>query len=41
MVDLFFPPPIWLQAAIKGVIAIGVLIPIAGACSMAERKISA
>lgn len=41
MVDLFFPLPIWLQAAIKGVIAIGVLIPIAGACSMAERKISA
>jgi NADH-quinone oxidoreductase subunit H len=41
MVDLFLSLPIWLQAAIKGVIAIGVLIPIAGACSMAERKISA
>jgi NADH-quinone oxidoreductase subunit H len=41
MVDLYFNLPVWVQAAIKGLIAIGVLIPIAGACSMAERKISA
>lgn len=41
MVDFFFSLPIWLQASIKGLIAIGVIIPIAGACSMAERKVSA
>ena len=41
MVDFFFSLPIWLQAAIKGIAAIGVIIPIAGACSMAERKVSA
>jgi NADH-quinone oxidoreductase subunit H len=39
--DFFFNLPIWLQAAIKGVAAIAVLIPFAGACSMAERKVSA
>ncbi|HWZ94196.1 MAG TPA: complex I subunit 1 family protein [Opitutaceae bacterium] len=39
--DFFFNLPIWLQAAIKGLAAIAVLIPFAGACSMAERKVSA
>src|SRR5579862_9544804 len=39
--DFFFNLPIWLQAAIKGIAAIAVLIPFAGACSMAERKVSA
>jgi len=39
--DLFFNLPIWLQTAIKGIAAIAVIIPFAGACSMAERKVSA
>jgi NADH-quinone oxidoreductase subunit H len=39
--DFFFNLPIWLQTAIKGIAAIAVLIPFAGACSMAERKVSA
>lgn len=41
MIDLYLNLPVWIQATIKGLIAIGVLIPIAGACSMAERKVSA
>ncbi|MCF3648876.1 complex I subunit 1/NuoH family protein [Synoicihabitans lomoniglobus] len=41
MIDLYLNLPVWVQSALKGLIAIGVLIPIAGACSMAERKISA
>ncbi|HXC02019.1 MAG TPA: complex I subunit 1 family protein [Opitutaceae bacterium] len=39
--DFFFNLPIWLQTAIKGIAAIAMLIPFAGACSMAERKVSA
>jgi len=39
--DFFFNLPIWLQTAIKGIAAISVIIPFAGACSMAERKVSA
>jgi NADH-quinone oxidoreductase subunit H len=39
--DIFFNLPIWLQTAIKGIAAIAVLIPFAGTCSMAERKVSA
>ncbi len=39
--DFFFQLPAWVQMAIKGLIVIGVIIPIAGACSLAERKISA
>jgi NADH-quinone oxidoreductase subunit H len=39
--DFFFNLPFWLQAAIKGLAAIAVIIPFAGACSMAERKVSA
>ncbi|HEY0944854.1 MAG TPA: complex I subunit 1 family protein [Opitutaceae bacterium] len=41
MVDLFFSLPIWAQAALKGLAVIAVIIPIAGACSLAERKVSA
>lgn len=41
MIDLYLNLPVWVQATIKGLIAIGVLIPVAGACSMAERKVSA
>ncbi|MGA3008274.1 MAG: hydroxyacid dehydrogenase, partial [Opitutaceae bacterium] len=39
--DFFFQLPLWLQAAIKGCAAIAVMIPMAGACSMAERKVCA
>src|SRR5438270_10526518 len=39
--EFFFNLPIWLQTAIKGAAAIAVIIPFAGACSMAERKVSA
>jgi NADH-quinone oxidoreductase subunit H len=39
--DFFFNLPIWVQSALKGLAAIAVIFPIAGACSMAERKISA
>lgn len=39
--DFFFNLPIWLQAALKGLGAIAVIFPLAGACSMAERKVSA
>ena len=39
--DFFFHLPLWLQAAIKGAAVIAVMIPFAGACSMAERKVSA
>jgi NADH-quinone oxidoreductase subunit H len=39
--DFFFNLPIWLQIAIKGVAVIAVIFPLAAACSMAERKVSA
>jgi NADH-quinone oxidoreductase subunit H len=39
--DFFFNLPIWLQTAIKGVAVIAVIFPLAAACSMAERKVSA
>ncbi len=39
--DFFFNLPIWLQATLKGLAAIAVIFPLAGACSMAERKVSA
>jgi len=39
--DLFFSLPLWVQIALKGVAAIAVIFPLAGACSMAERKVSA
>ena len=41
MIDLYLNLPVWIQAALKGLATIMVIIPIAGACSMAERKISA
>ncbi len=37
----FFQYPFWLQGALKGLAVIAVIFPLAGACSMAERKISA
>lgn len=39
--DFFFNLPIWLQTTLKGLAAIAVIFPLAGACSMAERKVSA
>jgi NADH-quinone oxidoreductase subunit H len=39
--DFFFNLPIWLQTAIKGLAVIAVIFPLAAACSMAERKVSA
>src|SRR5476649_267756 len=41
MFDFFFNSPIWLQATVKGIAVIAVLFPIAAACSMGERKVSA
>jgi len=41
MIDLYLNLPVWIQATIKGLATILVIIPIAGACSLAERKVSA
>jgi len=41
MFDFFFQFPLWLQAAFKGLAVICVIFPIAGVCSMAERKVAA
>ncbi len=39
--SIYFNLPLWLRLAIQGIAVIAVLFPIAAACSMAERKISA
>ncbi len=39
--DFFFNLPLWVQISLKGLAAIAVIFPIAGACSLAERKVSA
>ncbi len=41
MIEFWLNLPLWLQTAIKGAAVIAVMIPFAGACSMAERKVSA
>ncbi len=41
MFDFFFNLPLWVQIAVKGLAVIAVVFPIAGACSLAERKVSA
>ena len=41
MFDFFFQLPLWIQGIAKGLAVIAVLFPLAAACSMAERKISA
>ena len=41
MADLFFGLPSAVQALLKGLAVILVIFPIAAACSMAERKVSA
>jgi NADH-quinone oxidoreductase subunit H len=39
--DIFFNLPLWVQIVIKGLAVIAVVFPLAGACSLAERKVSA
>src|ERR1051325_5433844 len=41
MFDFYFNLPIWLRPVLKGLAVILVIFPLAGACSMAERKVSA
>ena len=41
MFDFYFDLPLWLRLVFQGTAVILVLFPIAAACSMAERKISA
>jgi len=41
MFDFFIQLPVWVQIAIKGFAVILVIFPIAGVCSMAERKVAA
>ncbi|MEY4489369.1 MAG: hypothetical protein RIQ79_1877 [Verrucomicrobiota bacterium] len=41
MFDLYFDLPLWLRLVLQGTAVILVLFPLAAACSMAERKISA
>jgi NADH-quinone oxidoreductase subunit H len=41
MFDFYFDLPLWFRLVLQGTIVILVLFPLAAACSMAERKISA
>lgn len=41
MFDLYFDLPLWIRLTLQGLAVILVLFPLAAACSMAERKISA
>ncbi len=41
MFDFYFQLPLWLRLVLQGTAVILVLFPLAAACSMAERKISA
>jgi NADH-quinone oxidoreductase subunit H len=41
VIDFFFGLPVPVQALLKGIAVIGVIFPIAAACSMAERKVCA
>ena len=41
MFDFFFQLPVWIQVTLKGLAVIAVIFPLAGACSLAERKVSA
>jgi NADH-quinone oxidoreductase subunit H len=41
MFDFYFEIPLWIRLILQGTAVILVLFPIAAACSMAERKISA
>ena len=39
--EFFFQLPLWIQATAKGLAVILVIFPLAGMCSLAERKVSA
>ena len=41
MVDFYLQLPLFIQALLKGLAVIMVIFPLAGMCSMAERKVSA
>jgi NADH-quinone oxidoreductase subunit H len=41
MSDFYFNLPLWFRSLVQGVAVIAVIFPIAGMCSMAERKVSA
>ncbi len=41
MIDFYFSLPVLVRTALQGLAVIAVLFPLAGACSMAERKVSA
>jgi NADH-quinone oxidoreductase subunit H len=41
MFDFYFNLPIWLRPILQGLVVILVIFPLAGACSLAERKVSA
>ena len=41
MIDLYLNLPAWIRLSIQSLAVIAVLFPLAGACSMAERKVSA
>ena len=41
MFDFYFDLPLWIRLSLQGLAVILVLFPLAAACSMAERKISA
>src|ERR1700716_4248426 len=41
MFDFYFNWPAWLRLLLQGLAVIMVIFPLAGACSLAERKVSA
>lgn len=41
MFDFYFNLPFWLRLTVQGLAVILVIFPLAGACSLAERKVSA
>ncbi len=41
MFDFYFDLPLWIRLTVQGLAVILVLFPLAAACSMAERKVSA
>ncbi len=41
MADFYFNLPLWFRSLVQGLAVIAVIFPIAGMCSMAERKVSA
>jgi len=41
MFDFYFNFPLWVRLPLQGLAVVLVLFPLAAACSMAERKVSA